>query len=86
LRRGGIGDHDVEPPAQQRGPQRLVLRRTSRDAESAIGTAKLLQRDSDDQVVEVGVDRFSVLVDVAQVVLAISLLSARIAAHNRWCR
>ena len=63
----GVGDQHVQPPTHQRGPDRPVLGRTTGYPEPPIRAAKLWQGHPDDQLIELGGHRLSILGDEPQI-------------------
>src|SRR5688500_10504762 len=56
LRRDVVGDEHADEAAEERAPDRLVLARAAGDADAAIDVAELVERDTDDPLVDLGGD------------------------------
>jgi hypothetical protein len=66
----GVRHQNVEPATDQGGSDRPVFRRSASHPEPVFCVAELLESGTDDQVLDVCVQRFAVLGDVPQVQFA----------------
>ena len=71
-----ISDQDVDPLAEDRAPDRLVLALAAGNADGTVDAAELLERDPDHAPVEVGLDWAAGRVEKAQADVADRTLAA----------